>query len=131
MLEKIIVSATITSSPARIYRAWLNSKEHEQFTGSKANVSSKIGGKFKVWDGYISGKNILLEKNERIIQSWRSTDFPESSPDSRLEIIFEKVKNGTKITLIHSEIPERQGEGYKKGWKDFYFKLMKKYFTKA
>jgi activator of HSP90 ATPase len=38
--------------------------------------------------------------------------------------------NGTRVTIIHSEIPAGQGEGYKKGWKDFYFKPMKKYFER-
>jgi len=26
-------------------------------------------------------------------------------------------------------IPDGQGENYKQGWKDFYFKPMKKYFS--
>jgi activator of HSP90 ATPase len=129
MLEKIKVSTTLLASPERIYKAWLNSKEHGLFTGSEALASSKVGKRFMAWDGYIKGKNLFLEPNKRIIQSWRSTDFPERSSDSKIEIIFEKVKTGTKVTLIHSEIPEGQSEGYKKGWKDFYFKPMKKFFS--
>ncbi|MCX6150474.1 MAG: SRPBCC domain-containing protein [Ignavibacteriales bacterium] len=130
MLEKIKTSVTISTTPEILYKAWLNSKEHSAFTGGKAVVSSKVGAGYTAWNGYISGKNILLYSNKKIIQSWRSTDFPAGCPDSRLEIIFGATKTGTKITLIHSDLPEGQGNDYKKGWKDFYFQPMKKYYKK-
>jgi len=50
--------------------------------------------------------------------------------DQAYEVLFEEAKGGTKITIIHSDIPEGQGEEYKEGWLDFYFKPMKEYFKK-
>ena len=128
MPETIKVSATFRVSAKRIYDAWLNSKEHSAMTGGKATSSTKIGGKFTVWDGYISGKNIELVKNKRIVQTWRGTDFPKESIDSILIIHLDETENGTTVTLTHTEIPEGMGKSYAKGWKDFYFNPMKKYF---
>jgi len=99
-------------------------------TGSAAKVDGKVGGKFSAWDGYIFGATLELTSNERILQTWRTTEFPEGSPDSRLEVIFEEVKSGTKITLAHSKMPEDQLDDYKQGWEDFYFKPMREYFGK-
>lgn len=130
MKNNIKISTTLPVSPEIVYKAWLNSKEHFAFTGSKAKATIKVGGSFSAWDDYISGKNLELEPFKRIVQSWRSTDFPNSSEDSRLELIFEKTSGGTKLTLIHSNIPEGQADSYKKGWKEFYFTPMKKYFEK-
>ena len=96
MLEKIKVSTTLPTSPDRIYKAWLNSKEHGLFNGSEALANSKVGKSFITWDGYIKGKNLFLELNKRINQLWRTTDFPEGSSDSKIEIILEKVKNWDK-----------------------------------
>jgi activator of HSP90 ATPase len=45
-----------------------------------------------------------------------------------LEILFEPDGKGTRITLIHTNIPENQAEGYEKGWEEFYFEPMKKYY---
>ena len=45
-------------------------------------------------------------------------------------ILLELVEDGTKITIIHSDIPEGQADDYKQGWQDFYFKPMKDYFSK-
>ncbi len=45
-----------------------------------------------------------------------------------LEIQFEKVEKGTKVTLAHSNLPDETGKTYRKGWRDHYFKPMKEYF---
>lgn len=130
-MERIKVSSTIPASPKKLFNAWLSSKEHSKFTGGSAKVNARIGGKMSAWDGYIMGKFVEFKVNNKIVQTWRSSDFPEVSEDSLLTIIFEKVDNGTKITLLHTNIPDGQGESYKKGWKDFYFTPMKEYFKKS
>src|SRR5260370_947966 len=83
--ETIQVSGVIHASPERIYQAWLDSEEHTRFTGGKASVESGIGGRFTAWDGYIEGTTIELEPGRRIVQAWRTTEFPSERPDSRVE----------------------------------------------
>ena len=39
-------------------------------------------------------------------------------------------ESDTKLTIIHTSIPDGQGEGYRQGWLDYYFKPMKEYFGK-
>ncbi len=124
------MSAVIPASPAEIYNAWLSTKGHTLMTGSPARVSGKVGGKFTAWDGYISGRTLELEPERRIIQAWRTAEFPAESPDSRLEVLLEKVKSGTRVTFLHTELPPGQAASYKQGWKDFYFKPMQQYFKK-
>lgn len=128
MTEKLKMSTTIPTTPDAIYESWLDSKKHSEMTGSEAKVDAIIGGKFTAWDDYIQGKTIELDPGRRIVQEWRTTDFPSDSPNSIVEIILEKVEKGTKITLIHTEIPEGQKDDYKQGWKDFYFNPMKAHF---
>ena len=99
-------------------------------TGNAAKVDGKVGGKFTAWDGYIFGSTLELEPDQRIVQAWRTSEFPEDAPDSRLEILFEEVAEGTKVTLIHSNMPEDQVDSYRQGWEDFYFRPMKEYFGK-
>jgi activator of HSP90 ATPase len=111
-----------------IFNAWLSSQGHTAMTGSPAKVDGKVGGAFKAWDGYIFGKTLELESPRRIVQAWRTSEFPEEAPDSRVEILLQEVKKGTKLTLIHSDMPEDQVESYKQGWEDFYFKPMQEYF---
>ena len=129
MPESIKVSAIIPAKREKIYNAWLNSNEHSAFTGGgKVDIIPRKGGKYSAWDGYISGKTIEMDPYKKIIQTWRTTEFSEDDPDSILEVTFEDQKDKTKITLKHTNIPDGQGDGYKKGWIDFYFKPMKEYF---
>ena len=127
--ESLTVSAVIPATPQAIYKAWMNSKEHAAMTGSGATIAAKVGGRYTAWDGYISGKTLELEPGQRIVQSWRSTDFEAETPDSRLEVILAPVKSGTRVTLKHSDLPPGSSAEYRKGWIDFYFTPMKKYFA--
>lgn len=128
MKEKLQISGIFPVSAKRLYDAWLNSREHSKFTGSKAEIRPVTGSKFSAWDKYITGSNLKLQPYGRIVQNWRTTDFPSGALDSRLEILFEKVKNGTRVTFVHTQIPEGQARGYKNGWKDYYLSPMKIYF---
>ena len=129
MADRIEISDVLPAKPKVIYEAWLDSERHSAFTGSKAVVDGRVGGKFAAWDDYISGTTILVEPFSRIVQAWRTTEFPDDAPDSEIEVILEEVKEGTKITLVHTNIPDGQGENYKQGWIDFYFTPMKAYFS--
>lgn len=128
MLDSLELSITLPVKASKIYKAWLSSKLHSQFTGGKATVNPKIGGRFTAWDGYIEGKTLELIPGKKIVQSWRTTDFSEQDIDSKIEIILEESNSETKLTLFHTNIPEGQGENYKKGWFDFYFKPMQNFF---
>jgi len=130
MKNGFTLTAIIPAKPSEIYKAWLSTKGHAAMTGSAAKVDGKVGGKFSAWDGYIFGTTLELTPNERILQAWRTTEFPEDAPDSRVEIIFEEAASGTKITLVHSNMPEGQVDDYRQGWEDFYFKPMMEYFGK-
>ncbi len=122
------ISAQFPVLPRELYQAWLNSKQHAGFTGAGARIVARVGGKFSAWDGYILGKTLELTPYRRIVQAWRTTDFPDGCGDSLVEITLEQVGGGTKLTIKHTEIPEGQGEEYKDGWRQFYFKPMKDYF---
>lgn len=58
-------NAVIPATPDEVYEAFIDAKKHSAFTGSKATCNPKIGGKFTAWDGYISGKNLELEKGKK------------------------------------------------------------------
>jgi len=127
--ESFKVSTVLPASAERIYEAWLNSNEHAAFIGSSAEIDATVGGRFSMWDGYIEGVNEKLEPNHRIVQSWRTTEFPPDSPDSRLEIVLEEGDAGTRLTLYHTELPEGQGKQYREGWEEHYLERMREYFS--
>ena len=124
------ISEFIPARASDIYVAWLSSDGHTAMTGSPAQVDGNVGGKFSAWDGYIFGSTLDLTPNQRIVQAWRTSEFPDDAQDSHLEVLLEEANGGTKVTFVHSEMPEDQVDSYRQGWDDFYFKPMKEYFGK-
>lgn len=86
MKNGFTLTTVIPATPAEIYKAWLSTKGHTAMTGSAAKVDGKIGGKFTAWDGYIFGSTLALEPDQRIVQAWRTSEFPDEAPDSLVEI---------------------------------------------
>lgn len=127
MNKKFEVSELIPAPPEELFNAWLDSKIHSEMTGGEANVSSNEGDIFDAWDGYIKGKNLELNFPNRILQSWRTTEFAEDEEDSLLEILFEPSGDGTKVSIQHSKLPQH-GMQYQEGWFEAYFNPMKTYF---
>jgi uncharacterized protein YndB with AHSA1/START domain len=129
--ESFSISEVIPARPERIYAAWMNSDEHSAFTGDAASVDAVPGGPHSAFGGYAQGVNIELQEGRRIVQSWRTTQFPSDSPDSRLEVTLEETVGGTMLTIFHSDIPPGQSNSYRQGWEKYYLEALKRYFNSS
>ena len=122
MAISFTVSDIIPASKEAIYNAWLDGKQHAAMTNtSDADASTMVGDSFMALDGYITGTNLELVPNSKIVQSWRSAEFSEDEADSLIEVTLEDAANGTLVTLTHSSLPPH-GAQYESGWKAFYFR---------
>ncbi len=128
MKREFTVSTKLAATPEQVFRAWLSSEGHAAMTGSPASVEPRIGGNFNAWDGYITGKTVELKPYNLIVQAWRTTEFADGDPDSKIEIVLKPVADGTKLTLFHCDLPEGQAESYESGWEESYFGPMREYF---
>ncbi|HVH41475.1 MAG TPA: SRPBCC domain-containing protein [Labilithrix sp.] len=128
--EALRVSTTIPAAPTTLYLAWLNAEQHSAMTGGVAKIDSQVGGKFTAWNGYITGKLVILDLGRRIVMSWRTTDFPRDDPDSRVELHLEALGGSTRLTVLHTDIPEGQSEKYRETWNEKYFTPMRTFFSK-
>ena len=84
------------------------------------------------WDGYIKGKYLELTEGNRIVQEWKTTEWPEGYPPSLLELVFKPASKGkTRLVMIHSKVPLEQAAEYSKGWVSAYWSPMREYFDKS
>jgi activator of HSP90 ATPase len=123
------LSCTLPASPAEIYEAWLSSAGHSAMTGSFAKTSKKAGAAHSAWDGYIIGKNVELTPGEKIVQTWRTSEFADNDPDSTITLTLTPLKSGARVTLRHSGVPDGQTSYERHGWKEFYFEPMQAYLA--
>jgi len=123
-MKTIKQTVEFKAQPDEVYEALMDSKKHAGFTGAKATVSRKVGGKFSVWDGYAEGENLELVPGKKIVQSWRASDWPEGAI-SKVTYRFAQTKSGTRLTFTQTGVPDELVADIKQGWKDFYWAPMK------
>jgi activator of HSP90 ATPase len=121
---RIRQSVTFKTSPHEVYEALMDSRKHRKFTGSKTSISRKAGGKFSVYDGGLSGVNLELVPDKKIVQSWRADDWLEGHY-SKATFTFKTVDGKTRLTFTQTGVPEKHYEEIKQGWHDYYWKPMK------
>lgn len=112
------------AAPHDVYEALMDSRKHGKFTGGKARISRKEGGKFSVYDGYATGVNLKLVPDREITQTWRADDWPAGHV-SRVSFKLARTKTGTRLTFVQTGVPIGQYADIKQGWIDFYWKPMK------
>jgi activator of HSP90 ATPase len=112
-----------------LFELYMDSAKHSAATGAKAQVSRKAGGAFKAFEGSLAGRNLLIVPNKLIVQSWRSTAFKDSDPDSILVLEFEKAPGGSQVHLVHVNVPSQDHKGVTTGWPKFYWKPWKAYLS--
>jgi activator of HSP90 ATPase len=121
---------TFKATPQRVYRALMNSKEHEAFTANgKAKISSRVGGTFSAHGGYVIGRNIELKPGKRIVQAWRVKGMPESVY-SIVRFEFKKVRGGTRLIFDQTGLPPKHVGHLSSGWKARYWRPLKAYLEK-
>lgn len=127
--EALELVTVIGASPEDVLAAWLDSAAHSAFTGADAAIDGFAGGKHSAWSGYIEGRFLSIDPGG-LAMTWRTTEFAPSDPDSHVELRLTPEAGGarTRLTLVHTGLPEGGAEKYGKGWQDFYFRPMSRYF---
>ena len=122
------VKAGLPVNASRVFNDWLSSEGHTNMTGGSAEISPIVGSEHSAWDGYIWGEIIEIDKDNRILMSWKTSDFAEDSKHSMVEVIFKDLGDSCELIINHSEIPENQDSDYQIGWVEHYFKPMLQYY---
>jgi len=129
MSQVIQQTVTFNVPPHEVYEALMDSKKHAAFTGGKASLSRAVGGRISAYDNYITGKNIELVSDKKIVQDWRAVDWPEGYY-SRITFEFTAVPDGTRLDFTHADVPEGTEKEFTQGWIDNYWEPMKRYLKK-
>ena len=117
-------TAIFHCAPLEVYNLLMNEKKHAQFTVAPAVISKKVGGKFSVYGNYATGENLELIAGKKIVQTWRSSDWPENAT-SVVTFSMQETKDGTRLSFTQTGVPEEDYESIKQGWIDFYWEPMK------
>jgi activator of HSP90 ATPase len=117
-------SVTFEATPHDVYEALMDSNRHAEFTGDEAAISRVVGGPIMAYGGYITGTNLELIPDEKIVQTWRASDWPEGQ-ESTVTFILSADDGGTRLTFVQEGVPDEQHADIEQGWIDYYWTPMK------
>lgn len=112
----------IKASPKEIWNALTDPRRIKDWGADPANMDEKVGTKFKLWGGDIYGTNVKVQKEKLLVQEWYAGQWPEAS---KVKITLIKEKGGTKVRLVHENIPDSEFSDIKEGWNSAYFDPLK------
>lgn len=99
-------------------------------SGKPVEVSPEAGGAFSAFGGYITGRNVELVPNERIVQAWRAASWgPGQYSIARFELT--EQGSGTKLIFDHTGFPPGERAHLAEGWKANYWEPLEKYFAQG
>jgi predicted enzyme related to lactoylglutathione lyase/uncharacterized protein YndB with AHSA1/START domain len=124
--ETIHEEVTFDAPAAKVYRALTDSAEFTKMTGAPATGSGDDGATFSAFGGQISGRQVELAKDKRVVQAWRAGNWPEGVYSmARFELRAEGKK--TVLVFDHEGFPAGQKGRLAAGWREFYWTPMKKH----
>lgn len=90
---------------------------------------AKVGGKYAIFDGNVSGEFVTLDEPNLIVQKWRLAQWPEGHYSTQ-KIRFEQnnVDAVTVLNVTWEGVPVGQEEVVRRNWEGYYVKSIKQTF---
>jgi activator of HSP90 ATPase len=139
--EAIHQEVIFKAARKRVYEALTDTKQFDKVTqlsaamktgmapGAKpTEINREAGGAFSTFGGYITGRQIELVPNERIVQAWRVGSWnPGTYSIARFEL--NEQGSDTKLTFDHTGFPEGAAQHLAAGWHANYWEPLEKFLT--
>jgi activator of HSP90 ATPase len=129
MAKVVRQSVVLPASVRELYAMYLSPKAHAAITGSKVQIGARPGSRFSAFNGALRGHMLQTIPGRLIVQSWRSSPFHKSDPDSTLILRFTARGRKGRIDLVHVNVPDHDYRSVNNGWKTYYWKPWRKYLA--
>jgi uncharacterized protein YndB with AHSA1/START domain len=97
-----------------------------RWMGELAVLDPRPGGEFTLFFGgnAVRGRYLELDPPRRVVISWGrggSAEFPPEA--STLEVTLEPEGAGTRVSIVHSGLPEAEAPRHAAGWRGYLARL--------
>jgi activator of HSP90 ATPase len=140
-LESIHQEVQFAAPPERVYAALIDEKQFQQvvlLSGAvqsgmvkatqPAQISAQAGGAFSVFGGFVTGRQIELVPNVRIVQAWRPADWA-AGVYSIARFDLARQGSGTLLVFEHTGFPQGEAQHLAQGWKMNYWQPLAKFLA--
>jgi activator of HSP90 ATPase len=129
----------LPASRQRVYRALTDSAAFDRVvqlseamtsgmvpaSAKPSRISPRVGGAFALFGGYISGLQVELVRDQRIVQVWRAASWP-AGDYSIASFLLTDESSGTRLVLDHRGFPVAEAAHLAAGWHANYWEPLAK-----
>ncbi len=128
----------IRASPARVYAALTDARRFDAVVKLSAATKSMAlkpdpsvlakepGGAISLFGGYVTGRQVELVQDQRIVQVWRAASW-KAGEYSLVKFELAAQGSNTKLALVHTGFPAGEAQHLAEGWKGNYFEPLAAY----
>ncbi|KAG0211367.1 hypothetical protein BGX28_008025 [Mortierella sp. GBA30] len=121
-------SVEMQASAHDIYDVLLNQAKVIAWTRSnKSTIEAKVGSKFSLFDGSVTGEIKELIEDKKIVQSWRLSSWP-AGHYSTVTMDISQSTNSTVIKVKQEGVPIGEQDITRQNWSNYYWAEIKRTF---
>lgn len=131
-LVNLTLQQTFNSAPLDIYNILTDERKHASFTGDVVGVSAIEHEDITLGDGVINGKNIILERGQKIVWAlrWNNANWPQHHFSEAAIILKPNQHGGCELTVFHTAIPQEFEETISGFWQQKYWPALRYYLDR-
>lgn len=127
----VTASDEFRTTAGELYNTFTDPQRITAFTrgAPRQFEGAKVGGKFAIFDGNVTGEFVTLNEPKQIVQKWRLAQWPEGHFSSQ-EINFDQndIDGVTQMRVSWSGVPVGQEDVTKQNWDMYYVRSIKQTF---
>jgi uncharacterized protein YndB with AHSA1/START domain len=126
MADPIRASIYIDAEPDRVFSYFTRPEAMVRWMGDFARLDPTPGGEFAVdIKGVpVRGRYLEVEPPTRLLISWGHAGSDRLPPGtSTLEVRLRPERHGTRVDIVHSDLPEPEASRHVRGWQHFLARL--------
>ncbi len=119
--KAVEVSVHVKAKPEVVYQYLTDPAKYVLWKGRKATLEPRPGGTYRVEFNErdtVSGKFIEVVPNKKVVFTWgwEAPSNPVKPGSSTVSITLAAEGAGTKLTLVHTGLPEPAQAQHREGW---------------
>jgi uncharacterized protein YndB with AHSA1/START domain len=125
-MAEFATSIDIEASPDFVFDFLVTNDGMTAWMGQWADLDPVVGGRFDVdiAGAPVRGEFLEIDPPHRVVVSWGfpgSDDLPPGA--STVAFSLTPIPTGTRVDLVHTNLPERHVPGHSEGWEHFIERL--------
>ncbi|MGO1509430.1 MAG: SRPBCC family protein [Actinomycetaceae bacterium] len=115
-------SVEIAAGPDAVFDHLVTADGMTAWMGTHAELDARVGGRFAVdVAGHpVRGTFLVVDRPRRVVVTWGfagSADLPPGT--SRVSFTLTPTRSGTRVDLVHGDLPDLDVPGHAAGWAHF------------